>query len=160
MRHFWICLALACSVLAFGATSASAAANFHGTPTFTINNAGQLVCSGDVSGLGNVSSTTGSCTATSAADYQCINNGGKNPAAGNKRTTTGVVSGSDTFPVRNGRTKGTVTLNPTGPGSFSCPGGQTLYLVGVCYSDITLNIGGATYSPSEPVCRNDLMVRQ
>jgi hypothetical protein len=159
MRHFWICLALASSVLAFAASSASAAANFHGTPTFTINNAGQLTCSGDVSGLGNVSSTTGSCEATSAADYQCINNGGKNPAAGNKRTTTGEVAGEATFPVRNGRASGSITLDPVGAGSFSCPGGQTLYLVGVCYSDITLTIGGAT-ATEDQVCRSGLMVRQ
>ena len=159
MRHFWICLALASSVLAFAASSASAAVNFHGTPTFTINNAGQLTCSGDVSGLGNVSSTTGSCTATSVADYQCINNGGKNPAAGNKRTNTGDVAGAGNFPVRNGRASGTVTLDPTGAGSFSCPGGQTLYLVGVCYNDITLTIGGAT-ATEDSVCRAGLMVRQ
>lgn len=159
MRHFWICLALAGSVLAFAASSASAAVNFHGTPTFTVNNAGQLTCSGDVSGLGNVSSTTGSCTATSVADYQCINNGGKNPAAGNKRTNTGDVSGAGNFPVRNGRASGSVTLDPTGAGSFSCPGGQTLYLVSVCYNDITLTIGGAT-ATDDQVCRTDLMVRQ
>ena len=159
MRHFWIVLALAGSVLAFAAATATAAANFHGTPTFEINNAGQLICSGDVSGLGNVSQTTGSCSATSAADYQCINNGGKNPAAGNKRTNTGNVSGSDTFPVRNGRTRGTVTLDPTGAGDFSCPGGQTLFLVAVCYRDITLNIGGAEATEDE-VCRSGLSVRQ
>jgi hypothetical protein len=133
--------------------------NFHGTPTFTINNAGQLTCSGDVSGLGNVSSTTGSCTATSVADYQCINNGGKNPAAGNKRTNTGDVAGAGNFPVRNGRASGTITLDPTGAGSFSCPGGQTLYLTGVCYNDITLTIGGAT-ATEDQVCRTGLMVRQ
>jgi hypothetical protein len=159
VRQFWILLAVAGSVLAFAAASASAAANFHGAPTFEVNSAGQLTCSGDVSGLGNVATTTGSCTASSSADYQCINGGGKNPAAGNKRTVTGVVSGSDTFPVRNGRTKGSITLDPTGPGSFSCPGGQTLFLVGVCYSDITLNIGGAVATGGQ-VCRSDLMVRQ
>jgi len=138
---------------------AVAAANFHGTPSFTINNSGQLVCSGDVSGLGNVSSTTGSCTATSSATYQCINGGGKNPAAGNKSTVTGQVGSGGTFPVRNGRTSATIAVDPTGPGSFGCPGGQTLYLVGVCYSDTTLTIGGATASGGT-ICRNDLMVRQ
>ena len=119
MRRVLIVLALASGVLAFAAATATAAANFHGTPTFEINNSGQLTCSGDVSGLGNVETTTGSCTASSAADYQCINNGGKNPAAGNKRTTTGVVSGSDTFPVRNGRTRGRVSpsIRPVHRGS-------------------------------------------
>jgi hypothetical protein len=159
VRTFWVVLVLASGVLAFAASTASAAANFHGAPTFTINSSGQLTCSGDVSGLGNVETTTGSCTASSAADYQCINNGGKNPAAGNKRTTTGVVSGSDTFPVRNGRTKGSITLDPTDAGSFSCPGGQTLFLVGVCYSDISLNIGGAV-ATGGTVCSGPLLVRQ
>ena len=72
-----------------------AAANFHGQ-SFSINNSGQLVCFGDVSGLGNVSTTEGTCTATSTATYQCINNGGKNPAAGNKTTVSGAASGGGT----------------------------------------------------------------
>jgi len=159
MRHFWICLALAGSVLAFAASTASAAANFHGTPTFTINDAGELTCTGDVSGLGNVSATTGSCTATSTVDYQCINNGGKNPAAGNKRTVTGDVGETVSIPVHNGRAKGNITVEPEGPGSFSCPGGQTLFLVGVCYTDITLTIGGAV-ATEDSVCATGLRVRQ
>jgi hypothetical protein len=159
MRRFWICLALMISALAFAASSASAAANFHGTPTFTINNAGQLICSGDVSGLGNVSSTQATCSATSVAVYQCINKGGHNPSAGNKSTSTGAVSNTQQVPVHNGRATANLTLNPTGPGSFGCPPGQTLYLVSVCYNDITLTIGGAV-ATEDQVCRDDLMVRQ
>jgi hypothetical protein len=158
MRRLLIALALVGSVAAVSISAATAAANFHGTPSFTINNSGQLVCSGDVSGLGNVSSTEASCTATSTVDYQCINNGGKNPAAGNKRTVTGDVGLSITVPVHNGRATANIPVSPTGPGSFSCPGGQTLYLVGVCYSNITLTIGGAT-ATEDQVCRSDLMVR-
>jgi hypothetical protein len=147
------------TLAALSASTATAAANFHGTPTFTINNSGQLICSGDVSGLGNVSSTQGSCDATSVATYQCINNGGKNPAAGNKSTSSGDVSNQVAVPVHNGRATANIPLNPAGPGSFSCPGGQTLYLVGVCYTGITLTLGGAT-ATQDQVCRNDLMVRQ
>jgi hypothetical protein len=158
-RRLAVVLAVLTGVVAIAASTATAAANFHGTPTFTINNAGQLICSGDVSGLGNVSSTQGSCSATSVANYQCINNGGKNPAAGNKSTSTGDVSNEVTVPVHNGRATANIPLSPSGAGSFSCPGGQTLYLVGVCYNDITLNIGGAT-ATRDQVCRNDLMVRQ
>jgi hypothetical protein len=159
MRRFLSVTTLVVGVATVAVSVAAAAANFHGTPTFTINNAGQLVCSGDVSGLGNVSSTNAACTATSNANYQCINNGGKNPAAGNKSTTTGNVSDSETVPARNGRASANIVLNPTGPGSFGCPGGQTLYLVGVCYSGIRLTIGGAT-ATADQVCRNDLMIRQ
>jgi hypothetical protein len=159
MRRFFIAMALVMSVAAVTVSAATAAANFHGTPTFTINNAGQLICSGDVSGLGNVSETEASCTATSTVDYQCINNGGKNPAAGNKRTVTGDVGTNVTVPVHNGRASANITVDPEGPGSFSCPGGQTLFLVGVCYSDITLTVGGAT-ATEDQVCRSDLRVRQ
>ncbi len=159
MRRIWICLAIAAGVLAVAASSASAAANFHGTPTATINNSGQLVCSGDVSGLGNVSSTTATCSATSVATYQCINKGGHNPAAGNKTTVTGDVSDTEEVPVHNGRATANITLDPTGAGSFSCPGGQTLYLVAVCYNNITLTIGDATADLGS-VCRDDLLVRQ
>lgn len=159
MRRFLIALALIGSVAVVSISAATAAANFHGTPSFTINNSGQLICSADVSGLGNVSSTQGSCDATSVAAYQCINNGGKNPAAGNKSSSTGDVSNQVTVPVHNGRATANIPLNPAGPGSFSCPGGQTLYLVGACYNDITLTLGGVT-ATEDQVCRNDLMVRQ
>jgi uncharacterized membrane protein len=152
-------LMLVIGVLAISASTATAAANFHGTPTFAINNAGQLICSGDVSGLGNVSSTEASCTATSTVDYQCINNGGKNPTAGNKRTVTGDVGTNVTVPVHNGRATANISVNPEGPGSFSCPSGQSLFLVGVCYSDITLTIGGAS-ATEDQVCASGLRIRQ
>jgi hypothetical protein len=146
-------------LLAFGAASALAAANFKSS-SFTVNNQGQLVCSGDVSGLGNVSSTPATCTGSSSADYQCINNGGKNPAAGNKSTSTGTVSDTESVPVHNGRTQPTLTVSPAGPGSFSCPGGQTLFLVSACYSDITFSVGDATVSDAGPVCSGPIRVRQ
>jgi hypothetical protein len=152
MRRFVILAIAVTGLLAFGAATASAAANFKSS-SFSVNNQGQLVCSFDVSGLGNVSSTTGSCTATSTADYQCINNGGKNPAAGNKSTSTEPVgTNAPTIPVHNGRAQGSITVDPTGPGSFTCPSGQTLYLVNACYTDITLTIGGATTTEPGPVC--------
>jgi hypothetical protein len=147
-------------VVAAAAATAFAAANFKSS-SFSVNNAGQLVCSYDVSGLGNVSSTTGTCGGANTAVYQCINNGGKNPAAGNKTTTTGDVLTSQQVPVHNGRASGSLTVNPVGPGSFSCPSGQTLYLVSSCYSNVSMNIGGATASPaSEPVCSGPIMVKQ
>ena len=102
----------------------------------------------------------GSCDATSVAAYQCINNGGKNPAAGNKSTSTGDVGTSQAVPVHNGRASGSLTVNPIGPGGFSCPGGQTLYLVSSCYTNVSMNIGGATTSDAGPVCSGPIMVRQ
>ena len=151
--------ALLLAMLAFSATTASAAANFKSSD-FSVNNQGQLVCSFDVSGLGNVSSTPGSCTATSTAVYQCINNGGKNPAAGNKHTSTGETGTEVTIPVHNGRAQGDIPVDPAGPGTFTCPGGQTLFLVSACYSDISLTVGGATVTDAGPVCSGPIMVRQ
>ncbi len=160
MRRFLILtLVVVAGVLTFGAATASAAANFKSS-SFSVNNQGQLVCSYDVSGLGNVSSTQGSCTATSTAVYQCINNGGKNPAAGNKHTSTGVTGTEVTIPVHNGRAQGDITVDPAGPGTFTCPSGQTLYLVSACYTDITLTVGGATVSDPGPVCSGPIMVKQ
>src|SRR6266480_7582006 len=127
LRRFVILAIAVTGLLAFGATTASAAANFKSS-SFSVNNQGQLVCSYDVSGLGNVSSTLGSCGGSNTALYQCINNGGKNPAAGNKSTSTGDVGTSQQVPVHNGRATGSLTINPVGPGGFNCPGGQTLYL--------------------------------
>src|SRR5438874_5583077 len=150
-QRFLIVTLVLVGVLAFGAATASAAANFKSS-SFSVNNQGQLVCSYDVAGLGNVSSTTGTCGGSNTADYQCINNGGKNPAAGNKSISTGDVGTSQAVPVHNGRASGSLTVNPVGPGGFSCPGGQTLYLVSSCYTSVSMNIGGSTASPSsEPV---------
>ena len=59
----------------------------------------------------------------------------------------GLVTSTETFPVRNGQTTGTITVGPVGPGDFSCPSGQTLYLQSVCYDDITLSGAGATIGP-------------
>jgi hypothetical protein len=111
--------------------------------------------------LGNVSSTTGTCGGTNTAVYQCINNGGKNPAAGNKSTSTGDVGTSQAVPVHNGRASGSLTVNPAGPNGFTCPGGQTLYLVGSCYTNVSMDIGGATTSDAGPVCNTSpIMVKQ
>jgi hypothetical protein len=158
MRRSLISTLAVVGVLAFGAATASAAANFKSS-SFSVNSQGQLVCSYDVSGLGNVSSTPGSCTGTNQAVYQCINNGGKNPTAGNKHTSNGDVTDSEQVPVHNGRASGSLTVDPVDAGGFTCPSGQTLYLVSSCYSGVSMNIGGATASDGT-VCSGPIMVRQ
>lgn len=162
MRTFTIALAVTAAVALLSATAAFGGSTFHSGPSFSVNNQGQLVCTGDVSGLGNVSSVTGSCSAANAdATYACINNGNKNPAAANKRTVSGAVSGTSQFAVRNGRVKdGTTTVDPPGPGDFSCPGGQTLFLTSVCYTGLAYSIGDASGSSPGPVCNTSpILVR-
>jgi hypothetical protein len=90
-------------------------------------------------GLGNNSTSAGIVlSADASAVYQCFNKGGKHPAAGNKETVTAPVSSSQTFDVRNGSVKGTITVSPPGPGSFSCPSGQTMHLISALYTNVML----------------------
>lgn len=134
-------VSLVLSLVLFFAVSVTA---FADSPHFlsasaSINDAGQLVCTFSEAGLGNTLTTESvTCSANASATYFCLNGGGENPNAGNKRTVTSPVSGTASFPVRNGRTNGSVTVSPPGPGSFSCPPGQKLTFSSVSYSGITL----------------------
>ena len=146
MRKFTALVASAFAVAAL----AFAPAAFADSPHFirasaTIDSSGQLVCSFKEAGLGTTLTTaTITCAADATAVYQCFNNGGKHPQAGNKETVGGPVSNTDTFPVRNGQTTGSITVSPPGPGDFSCPNGQTLFLQSVSYTNIVLSGEGAT----------------
>lgn len=73
-------------------------------------------------------------------------NGGNHPKAGNKETVQADVSGSGTFPVRNGQTTGSITVPPPGLGDFSCPNGQTLFLQSAEYDNIVISGQGASAS--------------
>jgi hypothetical protein len=89
-------------------------------------------------GLGSdVTCITVSADAT--AVYACINGGGKNPSAANKRTVNAQVTATDCFTPHNGQITGSLTLTPPGPGNFSCPSGQTLRLESVSYSNVSVN---------------------
>jgi len=72
-------------------------------------------------GLGNsgFSSVTIDVNADASATYQCFNNGGNHPKAGNKTTVNGPVGGAGNFPVSNGQTTGVITVSLPGPGSFT-----------------------------------------
>jgi len=109
--------------------------------TATIDNIGDLVCSGwKVAGLGKNVTDDITCSADSSAIYACINNGGHHPSATNKKAVNGPVSGHDEFTSdKNGTISDTVTVAPLGPGTFSCPSGQSQVLAYVCYSSIALD---------------------
>ncbi|MGJ5827195.1 hypothetical protein [Streptomyces ossamyceticus] len=100
-------------LIAFLAPSASAVSpHFVGTPTAT-RSGNSLTVSGKEAGLGNQQSVNISVTATAA----CINPGGQDPSAANKRS----VSGGGQFPVQNGKANFTVTLTATFKPSCSPP---------------------------------------
>jgi hypothetical protein len=137
------------------------------TSSFAINSStGDLQCSFKEAGLGNTATSADiTCTAaTSEAVYQCFNNGGNHPKAGNKETVGGLVTSTQSFPIRNGSTTGTVIVGPFSPGSFSCPSGQSLFLQSVCYDDITLSGEGATIGPfftgTNRLCNSNLHILQ
>lgn len=115
----------------------------------SINSSGQLICSFKEAGLGTISSTSVTCTADATATYYCVNGGNNHPKAANKETVTEPVSGGGDFPVRNGQTTGSITVDPPGPGSFSCPNGQRLVLGEVHYSNVVLH-GEAGDQPLAP----------
>jgi hypothetical protein len=146
MRRF---IALVASAVAVAALAFAPAA-FADSPHFisasaAINSSGQLVCSFKEAGLGNTLTVADiSCSADATAVYQCFNNGGKHPQAGNKETVGGPVTGGGEFPIRNGSASGSITVGPPGPGDFSCPNGQSLFLEDVSYTNIVLSGEGAT----------------
>ena len=150
-------LAVALGVL-LGAVSASAV--FADSPHFLYasnsvsSSNGALTTSFKEVGLGTgTTSVTITLTVNDAtAVYQCWNNGGKHPKAGNKETVNTELQASGTFPVSNGQSTASLTVGPPSPGSFSCPSGQTLFLMSVTYSGITVsdafgNSLGATPDP-------------
>jgi hypothetical protein len=105
----------------------------------SINSAGQLVCTFKEAGLGNTLTTANvSCAADATAVYQCFNNGGNHPKAGNKETVQTSLTTTGNFPVRNGQTTGTISAGPPSQGDFTCPSGQSLFLQSVTYSGITV----------------------
>lgn len=129
--------AVALATLLSGAGAALAdAPKFH-SATSSVNGDGALVVSFDERGVGN-EDVTFELTADGEATYACINRGGKNPSAANKRTMNEEVTAGGTFSPRNGRIRESLTAGPPSAGDFSCPGGQRLVLASVSYTNIEL----------------------
>jgi hypothetical protein len=113
--------------------------NFHYANASASNTTGALSVDFKESGLGTtITMANIQVDANATATYQCWNMGGNHPMAGNKETVSGPLTSSGFFPVRNGQVTGTISAGPLGPGSFSCPSGQGLFLMEVSYSNITI----------------------
>lgn len=105
-------------------------------------------------GLGTGTTSVGiTLTADATATYQCYNKAGNKPQGVPKTFGPSGVSGSATFPVRNGQTTGTVSAGPLGPGSFSCPPGQILFLDAVSYSNTVVSdqFGNSIDATPDPI---------
>lgn len=105
----------------------------------SITSSGDLNVNFKEAGLGNNQLIHYVASADATADYGCVNGGGNHPQATNKETVSGPVTAEDTFSSgRNGTISQTLTLHPPGPGDFTCPGGQTLVLADVTYTNVSL----------------------
>jgi hypothetical protein len=112
---------------------------------------GDLLVSWKEAGLGNDAIIHYVASADSTATYACINGGGNHPQASNKETVNGPVTASGTFPSgKNGSIPGTLTVEEPNAGSFSCPGGQSLVLASVSFTNVS--ICDTTNNPN--VCEN------
>ena len=123
-------------VLATASPSLAVAAKFH-SANASVNNNGSLTVSFDERGLGN-GNIDYVLTADVDATFACVNGGGKNPSAANKRTISSEVSTSGTFQSKNGRVQASLTTSAPTAGDFECPPGQRLVLASVTYSNIVL----------------------
>jgi hypothetical protein len=155
MRRIAFVLISAVTTVVMGASAALA-----DSPHFLFANnsistsTGALTTSFKDAGLGNaVTNVNITLTVDNAtAVYQCFNNGGNHPKAGNKGTVSTALQTSGNFPVRNGQTTGSLTVGPPSQGDFTCPSGQSLFLQSVTYSGTTVtddtgNSLGATPDP-------------
>src|SRR3954451_6129115 len=144
MRKLLVTIAAAIAITALAVTGASAAS---GSPHFIKNatsaslSGANLVCKVKEAGLASGAVETVSCNATENVTYECVNGGGKNPSASNKKTFATTASKSGTFTAdKIGNIVGTLTLSPASASSlgFSCPPGQTVTFVGVTYSNVSV----------------------
>ena len=136
LRVMGLVVPMIVGALSLGAVAHAAAPKFHSASS-GVDDDGALVVSFDERGLGN-GDVDYTLTADGDATYACINRGGKNPSASNKRSVNQEVSAGGTFSPRNGRVRESLTAGPPSPGDFSCPGGQRMVLADVSYTNIVL----------------------
>jgi hypothetical protein len=139
LRKMLLSAALVTALTAPAALAAGGNGHFIANATSAKLSGSSLVCTFKEAGLASGSKETISCSATETIAYECVNGGGSNPAASNKKTFATTVSKSGSFTAdKNGNVTGSLTLAPASAASlgFSCPKGQTVTLVSVTYSNI------------------------
>jgi hypothetical protein len=122
-----------------------------GTASITSSGA-YLVTNFKEAGLGNTATTEAiTLSATATATYVCVNGGGNHPKASNKQSVTTPLSNTQSFPVRNGQTTGSISVGPPAAGPFQppCSPPQTVELAFVSYTNVVLT-GLAGDTSAEP----------
>lgn len=133
------------------ATAVAGNAHFVRGPNASLGSP-ELDISWKEAGLGDTVSVDYLATADATARYQCVNRGGKCPAASNKEEVFDQVSAPGTFSSgKNGTINGQITLQPP-VGPLVCPGNQVKVLTAASYANIALadltNGVSAAASPS------------
>jgi len=149
-RPIRLALALLATLGIIG-TALAASPHFVRGPDASINNTGDVTVTWKEAGLGNNVTVQYEASADAAAKYQCVNNGGKCPAASNKQEVFGPVSASGAFSSgKNGTITGSLTFSPPSA-TLVCPGNQVLKLVSVSYSGIALaDLTNGIYADASP----------
>lgn len=77
-----------------------------------------------------------------------------------KETVETSLTTTGSFPVRNGQTTGSISAGPPSQGTFSCPNGQTLYLMEVTYSGITVtgSAGDSLGATPDPISSGPIKI--
>ncbi|MGN6187581.1 MAG: hypothetical protein ACTHOE_01675 [Conexibacter sp.] len=130
---------LALAVLALAGTASATSPHFVRDSATGPTNAGQLLVSFKEAGLGDNQLIRYRASADGSATYACINGGDRHPQATNKESFTGPVTAEGAFRSgKNGSISQTLTLNPPGPGDFTCPPGQRRILADVSYANVAI----------------------
>jgi len=123
--------------------AAPSTGNAHFISSFSncsVSNTGVLTCTFKETGLSSGSVETVQIQANVTAVFFCFNGGNNHPKAANKETVSGVVSNIQTFEAdKNGGIRGTISVGPPSPGSFSCPPGQELRLESATYTNVQIS---------------------
>ena len=117
--------------------------NFHSCGASGVNSDGTLDVSFTIAGLGSNQSIDVTASAHADATYACRNRGQQCPNAANKVNVQSDVSATGTFTSgKNGSIRASLTVDPPDT-TLTCPGGQTLVLVSVSYTNVLVSAPGA-----------------
>ena len=138
---------LTCTMIALGFMATTVRAqnpHFLSCGASGVNSDGSLNVDFRIAGLGSNQTITVTASADGTAVYACLNHGEKCPSAANKSTATGTVTASGQFTSgKNGSVRGTLTVDPPANASLTCPKGQSLVLVSVDFTNVTVSAPGA-----------------
>src|SRR6266702_2189516 len=152
MRRIAFILISAAATILLTATSALADSPHFIFATNSIDTStGALVTSFKDAGLGTGSTSIAiTLSAEASATYQC---GNKPEGVPKHFGPTALATPPTPFPVRHGQTTGSLSLGPLGPGAFSCPSGQILFLDAVTYSNTIVSdaTGNSANSTPDPI---------